>query len=244
MRILGIDTATPTASVALVEDEKLLAEQIHRQAKIPSDQAMSQPKGNHAEVILPLIGALLDGASLSLSELSGIAVTIGPGSFTGLRIALATVKGIAYEWGVPVVGISTLHANAARVDADGFICSLLDARKQEVYAALFRRAGKVLTRVSDDAVLSVSRVSELLSRCGAINPLLIGDGAQAYQKQLNDSFAGALRFAAGDEFGSVAAQAALLARQRIVAAAGDDLGVLAPLYLRPSEAESTRFLPR
>jgi tRNA threonylcarbamoyladenosine biosynthesis protein TsaB len=242
MRILGIDTATPTASVALIEDQKILAEQIHRQAKISSDQATPPPKGNHAEVLLPLIRALFAGANLSLSELSGIAVTIGPGSFTGLRIALATVKGIAYECGLPVVGVSTLHANAARVVDDGVICSLLDARKHEVYAALFRRAGKVFTRVSEDAVLSVSRVSELLSDCGAVKPFLIGDGAAAYEMQVKDSFGGALRFSAGDEFGSVAAQAALLARPRFLAQATDDIGVLSPHYLRPSEAQSKRFI--
>jgi len=242
MRILGIDTATPTASVALIEDQKILAEQIHRQAKISSDQAAPPPKGNHAEVLVALIRSLLAGASLSLSQLSGIAVTIGPGSFTGLRIALATVKGIAYEWGVPVVGVSTLHANAVRVLDNGIICSLLDARKQEVYAALFRRAGKVFTRVSEDAVLPVGRVSELLSDCGAVNPFLVGDGASAYEIQLRKSFGDAMRFSTGDEFGSVAAQAALLARQRFLAAATDDLGALSPHYLRSSEAQSKRFI--
>jgi tRNA threonylcarbamoyladenosine biosynthesis protein TsaB len=242
MRILGIDTATPSASVALIEDQKILAERIYRQAKISSDQAALPPKGNHAEVILPLIRSLLAGAGLSLSGLSGIAVTLGPGSFTGLRIALATVKGLAYEWGLPVVGVSTLHANAARVGDDGLICALLDARKQEVYAALFRRAGNALTRLSEDAVLSVCRVGELLSHCGAVKPFMIGDGAAAYEMQLQDSFGGAMRFSVGDEFGSVAAQAALLARQRFLAAATDDLGALAPLYLRPSEAESKRFI--
>jgi tRNA threonylcarbamoyladenosine biosynthesis protein TsaB len=242
MRILGIDTATPAASVALIDDQKILAEQIHRQAKISSDQAAPPPKGNHAEVLVALIRSLLAGASLSLNELSGIAVTIGPGSFTGLRIALATVKGIAYECGLPVVGVSTLHANAARVLDDGIIFSLLDARKQEVYAALFRRAGKVLTRVSEDAVLSVGSVSELLSHCGAVKPFLVGDGASAYETQLKKSFGEAVRFSIGDEFGSVAAQAALLARPRFLAQATDDLGALSPLYLRPSEAESKRFV--
>ncbi len=243
MRILGIDTATPTASVALIDDEKLLAEQIHGSASIASGQPSPQPKGNHAEVILPLIRSILDRGNLSLRELSGIALSIGPGSFTGLRIALATVKGIAYEWGLPVVGVSTLHANAARVDdGDGFVCSLLDARKHEVYAALFRRTGKVLTRLSEDAVLSVNRVSELLSHCRAANPFLVGDGASAYETQLKISFGGAMRFSAGDEFGSVAAQVAMLARERFLAADADDIGALSPVYLRPSEAESKRFL--
>lgn len=243
MRILGIDTATPVASVALIDEDKILAEQIYGAARSSSENSSPQPKGNHAEVILPLIRALLDGAKHSLGDLSGIAVSIGPGSFTGLRIALATVKGIAYECGLPVVGVSTLLANAARADvADGVVGSLLDARKHEVYGALFRRVGTNFTRLTEDAVLPVRRFGELLQESHAVCPLLIGNGAIAYQAQLKDCLSGAIHVSAGDEFASVAAQVALLARERIAAHASDDIGALAPIYLRPSEAESKRFL--
>ncbi|MGH7811313.1 MAG: tRNA (adenosine(37)-N6)-threonylcarbamoyltransferase complex dimerization subunit type 1 TsaB, partial [Candidatus Binatia bacterium] len=150
MRILGIDTATTTASVAIIENGQLVAEKLCDKTRAETTHATPQPQGNHAEIILPLIRSAFDHARVTLTDLSGVALSIGPGSFTGLRIALATVKGIAYEWGLPVVGVSTLHANAARVtDAADLVCSLLDARKREVYAALFRRENGALTRLSE-----------------------------------------------------------------------------------------------
>ena len=241
MRILGLDSATPAASVALVDDGQLVAEEFYDKPKKHCENASASAKGNHAEIVLPLIQSILDRAQFSLNDLSGIAVSIGPGSFTGLRVALATVKGIAYEWGLPVVGISSLHANAARVtDADGFICSLLDARKREVYAALFFRAGESLTRLSEDKVLPVEGVIELLRGAGATNCIIIGDGAKAYGNFLTSSLGAAVRMAAGAEYESVAAQVAKLSWGRFCAASSDDLGALVPLYLSLSEAQSKR----
>ncbi|HEY3166171.1 MAG TPA: tRNA (adenosine(37)-N6)-threonylcarbamoyltransferase complex dimerization subunit type 1 TsaB, partial [Candidatus Binatia bacterium] len=142
MRILGIDTATAAASVALIEDGKLVAEEIQSKTGKSSDREMGQRRGNHAEIVLPLIQSVLGKTRTTAADLSGIGISIGPGSFTGLRIGLATAKGIAYECGLPLVGVSTLQANAARVTGfDGIVCSLLDARKSEVYFALFRRIG-------------------------------------------------------------------------------------------------------
>ena len=152
--------------------------------------ATVQPGGNHAEFILPSIQSLLDKTHTALSVCPGIAVTVGPGSFTGLRIGLATVKGLAYECGIPVVGVSTLHAHAARVrNFTGLICPLLDARKSEVYVAFFRRGGEDLRRLTDDAVISVKGVIELLQNiwCGqSESALLIGDGAIAYKAGLTN----------------------------------------------------------
>src|SRR6185503_11903617 len=163
MKILGIDTATTTASVALIDDNQPVIEKFHNKNSEVSENLTIGPKGNHAEIILPLIRAVLDQAKLCLSELDGIAVSIGPGSFTGLRIALATVKGLAYDLGIPVVGISTLHAQASRVcDTGDLICAMLDARKREVYAALFRRVNGNLMRLSDDGVMSVTNAIEMI----------------------------------------------------------------------------------
>ena len=240
MRILGIDTAATTASVALIEDDQLLAEKFYNKSSEASENLTIQVKGNHAEIVLPLIQAVLDHSKFSLSDLNGIAVSIGPGSFTGLRIALATVKGIAYELGLPVVGISTLHAQAARVtDSDRLICALLDARKQEVYAALFRRVKGTLMRLSDDGVMSVTNAIELIQSTQQNESCIaIGDGANAYKKVLLDALGPALQIAEDGAYSTVAYRVADLARARIGAATMDDLGGLTPLYLRPSEAQS------
>src|SRR5688500_8214116 len=92
MRILGIDTAIPTASVALIQDGELLAEEIHTRPAKDKNGSGFQPFGNHAEVVLTLIESLFEKAQITVQRLSGIAVSIGPGSFTGLRIGLATAK--------------------------------------------------------------------------------------------------------------------------------------------------------
>ena len=241
MIILGLDTATPTASVALVEDAKLIAEEFYHKSKRPEADFPAHARGNHAEIVLPLIQSILDRAHISLKSLSGLAVSIGPGAFTGLRIALATVKGIAYDWRLPVVGVSTLHANAARVrDYEGVIGSLLDARKREVYAAIFLRQGQTLTSLSEERVCSIDSAIESLRDLGAANPVVIGDGAKAYEPLLVQAFGAAVRISAGDEFGSVAAEVAALSWRRFAQHGSDDLASLAPVYLRSSEAENKR----
>jgi tRNA threonylcarbamoyladenosine biosynthesis protein TsaB len=242
MRILGIDTATSIASVALVEDGNSIAEELHDRRTATIEAATVQLGANHTEFILPSIQSLLDKTHTALSGLSGIAVTVGPGSFTGLRIGLATVKGLAYPCGIPVVGVSTLHAHAARVrNFSGLIGSLLDARKSEVYVALFRRDREDLKRLTKDAVTSVKSVVELLQKYGAgqsESVLLIGDGAIAYKAGIVDVFGASLAISDGTEYGTVAAQAARLAEQRFRCGSVDDIGALAPAYLRLAEAES------
>jgi tRNA threonylcarbamoyladenosine biosynthesis protein TsaB len=192
---------------------------------------------------LPLIEAVLSAASASLQNLSGLAVSIGPGSFTGLRIGVSTVKGLAYGLGIPVVGVSTLLANAARVnDFDGLICSLLDARKGEVYAALFRRNGTALTRLTEDQAEGIADVTaELIWKFnGAESCLFIGDGSTAYATSLIDALGDRAILRSGDSSPSMASAVACLAAKRLKAGGEYNLGSLAPVYLRPSEAELKR----
>ena len=241
MRILGIDTATAVASVALVEDGKLVAEEIQSNRGNLSDGA---PRANHAEIVISLIQSVLTKAATSNADLSGIAVSIGPGSFTGLRIGLATAKGIAYEGGLPIVGVSTLHASAARVtDFEGIICSLLDARKSEVYFALFSREAHRIKRITVDAITSLGSLLDQVRNFGGgagASLLFVGDGARVYEKLFKNSFGEAAQISAGDGYCSIASQVSRLAEGRFHAHTTDDIARLVPVYLRPSEAESKR----
>src|ERR1051325_5013163 len=134
MRILGLDTATATASVALVEDGRIVADEITRENA--SHRFTGVSTGNHAEIVLPLIRSALEKAGATIADLTALAVSVGPGSFTGVRIGLSTIKGLSYGSSIPVLWFSTLLANAARVGSfEGLICSLFDARKKQVYAA-------------------------------------------------------------------------------------------------------------
>jgi tRNA threonylcarbamoyladenosine biosynthesis protein TsaB len=240
MRVLGIDTASPTASVAIVEDGALIAEEIRDRGGAARNAASPTLKGNHSEIVLPLVDAVLAKSGSRLDGLSGIAISIGPGSFTGLRIGLATVKGLAYDRQLPVVGVSTLLANAARVkELSGMICSLLDARKREVYAGLFQSNGQRLTRLTEDTIDSLRKILDLVKSLREANDqsvIFTGDGATVYEKLLLDEFAPFGQVAGGNS--SVAAAVAALGIERFSNGTADDLGALAPLYLRPSEAES------
>jgi len=239
MVILGIDTATTVASVAVVEDGSLVREAVHDPARSGNG---GPRRGNHAANLLPLIDRLLKESGRALTDIDGFAVAIGPGSFTGLRIGLSTVKGLVYGSDAPVVGLPTLHAVAARVDDfDGFICPLLDARKKEVYAALFHKAGERLERASEDVVAPPSSVIESIQRrIASERCLFIGDAVRVYEDAVKAALGANGLLTLGEGYRSTAAAVARLAIERIRRGDFEELGSLAPVYLRPSEAELKR----
>jgi tRNA threonylcarbamoyladenosine biosynthesis protein TsaB len=239
MRILGIDTATSTASVALVENGAIIADERYLQNLWGPRSKLNQPKAGHAEIILPLIESVLTAARCSLPDLDGIAISIGPGSFTGLRIGLSTVKGLAYGWQRPVAGVSTLWANAARVtNFVGVVCSLLDARKKEVYVSFFRRTADALTRLTEDTLAPVSAVIDQARNLASDAPcLFIGEGAKVYENVLSASFGNEVRCCAGDGYPSLASAVARLGEERLRVSDEDFLGAMVPVYLRLSDAE-------
>jgi tRNA threonylcarbamoyladenosine biosynthesis protein TsaB len=242
MRILGVDTATSTASVAVTDNGQIIAEEISSRSASANGGDGHHFSGNHAEILLPLIQSVLQSAGISVAELSCLAVSIGPGSFTGLRIGLSTVKGLAYGWGIPVVGVSTLLANAARVtDFDGLICSFLDARKKQVYAAVFHRRGDECERLTEDSILTPPEAIDRARKLQNGAPcLFIGDGTVAYEKLLLESFGNGVTLRTGDGRPSVASAVARLSNGECCISNLKTLGSLAPVYLRPSEAEVKR----
>jgi tRNA threonylcarbamoyladenosine biosynthesis protein TsaB len=239
MRIIGIDTATTAASVALVHDGTIVAEKSNPDDGAGGNGDRRPSKSNHAETILLLLESLLQSAGLSLQDIDGIALSIGPGSFTGLRIGLSTVKGLAYGSSLPVVGVSTLLAQAARVtDYDGLICPVLDARKNEVYVALFKKTGDTVHRLCEDTVASAAAILEITRPLAKGTPcLMIGDGAAVYKQWLLQQLGAGALFQTGEFSLSVAATVARLSEQRFRSNDVDDLGSLTPVYLRRSQSE-------
>lgn len=242
MTILGIDTATSIASVALVENGKLIAEGLYPPRGGQTSAGPCIAKSNHAEIVLPLVDSVLRRAGTALSEIGGIAVSIGPGSFTGVRIGLSTAKGLAYGAGIAVVGISTLHANAARVNSgfDGWICPCLDARKNEVYAALFQKSGELLKRLTPDSIAATSSLAKSLRSFHQGAPcLFVGDGASAHWDLLEKLPWIDARVIAEAALPSVASAVGRLG-EAAFDDAETDYGVarLVPVYLRRPECES------
>src|SRR5262245_42025434 len=237
MRVIGIDTASGAASVALVENGLLLSEKTELSSDFPSDALRRSSKSNRAETLLPLIEELFKNTGVSLQDITGFALSIGPGSFTGLRIGLSTVKGLAYGWGIPVVGVSTLFAYAGRVtDYEGLNLAPCDARINEVYAALFQNHSDGVNLVTEDAVTSATNVVEMVRGLQGHSPcLFVGDGAVVYKNLLLELPRVCLPEATN--YPTVAAAVACLGKDRFRCNRVDDLGVLTPVYLRPSEAE-------
>jgi tRNA threonylcarbamoyladenosine biosynthesis protein TsaB len=220
MVTLGVDTSAVTVSVALEEDGALLGEMYAR------------AKQQHSAVLLPMIDALLRHCGRAIADVGRFAGTRGPGSFTGVRIGVAAVKGLAQAGGKPCAGISTLAAMAAQAAFPGSVlCCAMDARRAQVYAALFEGAN----RLCDDEALPIEVLEQRLLVLG--RPVtFLGDGAaicyEAMQKRPGWRLAPEhLRFQRA--YGAV-----------LAAAEGDyrPAADLRAVYLRPSQAESEREL--
>lgn len=164
--ILGIESSAISAGCALVEGGKIVAE------------GFLNTRHTHSETLLPMVRDMLKSVGVALANVDRIAVTAGPGSFTGLRIGIATVKGLCMGAEKPCVGVSTLEAIAYNfIGVDGVICACMDARCKQVYNALFRSEGGVITRMCDDRAITLAELSEELSKLdGRI--VLAGDGAE------------------------------------------------------------------
>jgi tRNA threonylcarbamoyladenosine biosynthesis protein TsaB len=239
MRLLGVDTSSTHASVAIVENGGIICEKIYRrEGSVASDR--THRNNSHAEILLPLIESALTAAGFSLGDISGFAVAIGPGSFTGLRIGLSMVKGLAYGCDVATVGISTLHASAAREsDFNGVVCALLDARKKEVYAAFFRRRGGPLERLTEDRVMSFGALIDTLHQFGSAHPILLtGSGVTEYGNPVMECLGSHVRVRSDQGLPSVAGAVALLGEACFARGEGGPLTSLVPRYLHSSEPQS------
>ncbi len=225
MRLLAIDTSTTSSSVALMEAGRLSAEWL------------ANPEAAHSSALMHWLDLVLKSAGLSPDDLDAFGVTLGPGSFTGLRVGIATVKGLALATGKPVAGYSSLAMLAMNVPyAAHPVCSMLDARKKEVYAAVYRCDG--LPRpVVDDCVTSPGAFLELIRE----PTIFVGSGALRYRELIEDMLGAAAIFAPDSCHAPRASSGALLAADAF--SRGDIIpaGAIVPVYIRPSEAEIARM---
>lgn len=175
MKIMGIDTSATAAGVSICEDGKVLSE------------FFINVKLTHSQTMMPMVKAALDCAMLELSDIDGFAVANGPGSFTGLRISIAAVKGMAFALGKPCVGISTLEAIAQNAQSiPGILCPVMDARVGQVYNALFESDGKQMARLCPDRALTIAELAEELKNMEQ-PVILVGDGANLCYQEFSGS---------------------------------------------------------
>ena len=172
MPILAIETATLVSSVALATSDTLLAE------------ITLQTKKTHSELLMPHIAKILDMAGVSRTDITAVAVSIGPGSFTGLRIGLATAKSLAYAMKIPLVGVPTLAALAYGCFVPGAILSpILDAQKGNVYQALFEWQNGNLKELMPATVIGIDEALDSLAQYSA-PVILMGEAAVLHREKI------------------------------------------------------------
>jgi len=225
MIILSVDSATPVAGVAIIDQNKILAENFLN-------------TGNtHSEQLLPLVAQTLQGVKLTLKDIDGIAVSIGPGSFTGLRIGLATAKGLAQVGKIKLAAVPTLDALAQNlVGTRGYICPILNARKSEVYTALYETRGSELNRISEYQALSPAVLCQQLKELQQTVTFL-GDGVFAYREVISSQMGEQAQWAPLHNMLPRASSLALLGLKKLSEGKTEDIFTLTPFYLRKSEAE-------
>ncbi|MGE5418024.1 MAG: tRNA (adenosine(37)-N6)-threonylcarbamoyltransferase complex dimerization subunit type 1 TsaB [Acidobacteriota bacterium] len=228
--LLAIDTATPVAGVALADESKILFE-------IKANLGF-----NHSRTILRMVESMLDLAGIRLGEVDALAVTTGPGSFTGLRIGLATAKGLAMASAKPIIGISTLDALAYNYCwAAPLMCPILNARKSEVYTAFYRGGTEFPERITDYMALSpedlIIRSRDIIEREAATHMVFTGDGLPVYGELLETELGALAKCAPRVLAYPSAASAARLAIKRMECGEIDDIYDITPVYVRLSEAE-------
>ncbi len=223
MKVLGIDTSTSCGSVGLIDAESIISEYL---LNIPV---------THSERLLGAIELILKEARFAIGDLDGWAISLGPGSFTGLRIGVSTVKGLALATQKPVAGVSTLDVLAYQISSTPYlICPILDARKGEVFTAFYRYGeGNDLKRQS--AYLAI-KPEDLIKKIQE-RTIFIGDGVRTYRDYLRNSLGSLaifpptpLNFPHGSGVAKLGLE--LLRKGEYL-----DLATFTPLYVRPSEAE-------
>ena len=234
MKILAIDTTAVTAAAALVEDGRILG--------------TYQQNGTltHSETMLNMVENLLSNAKVTPDMLDLLAVSAGPGSFTGVRIGVSIIKGLAFGQNIPCVPVSTLDAlsenlrpMAEALGHDFYVCPVMDARRAQVYNALFHVEGGTAQRLREDRAISLAELKEDIKNLS--EPVfLVGDGSVLCYNALKDAVQ-ELELPPEHRMHQRAAGVALAARQMIARGEKGDGGALTPNYLRLSQAERERL---
>ena len=225
MKILGINTSTKFCNLGLIEDEDVLIE-----------YTINGLKKKHSSILVPAIKDLLKTMGLKMEEINGIAISIGPGSFTGLRIGLCVAKGLCYARSLPLLGITTLDAMAFPLkEIPYLICPLLESKKDEIYDVVFR-GGDSLHRVMD---YKCEDIQSLLVRLSPLKEKIIflGDGIKKHRDIIKEKIGKDALFIDSQLNLPVATSIAFLGLNKLKKGEEDDISTITPFYLRKSEAE-------
>lgn len=226
MLILSVDSSATPASVCLYDD-KVLAEYF------------INTRLTHSQTLVAMIESVLKITGIKAEDIDLFAVNNGPGSFTGVRIGVSAVKGMAYAQDKPCVAVSTLHSMAYNfLTENAVVCACMDARRQQVYTALYKISEGMVEQLCDDRAISIEAlVSELRSIGGKV--ILVGDGAELVYnscEELNNVI-----MAPSNQRYQRASSVAMIAAEKAIKADTISAAALMPSYLRLSQAERERM---
>jgi tRNA threonylcarbamoyladenosine biosynthesis protein TsaB len=221
MKILSVDTSSNVASVAITDDEKLICE------------ITVNTKKTHSQTIMPMIDSALKQSELEISDIDLIASANGPGSFTGLRIGVSAVKGLAHAAKIPVVGVSILEAMAYNLPFCEYVISpMMDARRQQVYNAVYEWKNEELSEIKAPRALSVDElIEELLTSDKRV--VFLGDGVDVHKAYIQEKMGDKAVFAPVSAKEQRASGLAVAAKKKKAVSCYE----LAPIYLRKPQAE-------
>lgn len=221
MNLLCIDTSTENLSLSISRDEKILK---FRNAKLNRPLDLS---------IMPSIKKILDNAGMPMNRLDGFAVGLGPGSFTSLRVGLSTVKGLAYGTHKPVVGVPSLDILAMNARGSAQICTLRDARRNLVYACLYKKEGSSLKRKSGYFLANIQDVLKQVK--GEVT--FIGDGLKLYKDDIKKVKGITPKFTDEKYIFPQARHLVPLVLKQLKEGKGDNIDKMIPLYLYPDHCQ-------
>ncbi|MCI0469504.1 MAG: tRNA (adenosine(37)-N6)-threonylcarbamoyltransferase complex dimerization subunit type 1 TsaB [Nitrospirae bacterium] len=222
MKLLAIETSTMFGGLAVLDSGNLIAE------------SRLNVRTTHSERLLPEIRYIMSQSGLSITDIDVFAISIGPGSFTGLRVGLSAVKGLVYPTDAKLVSVPTLEAFAWNIPFSAYpVCPLLDARKKEVYAGLFRWSDNGFIRVINEQAVSIDNLISKIKE----KTIFIGEGAMIYRENIQKGLGEMAIFAPPQAMSPSPSNVAFLGMIKALRGDFDDPVTLAPYYIRKSEAE-------
>ncbi len=228
MLVFGIDTCCMAATAAIMNEKIMVAQTVINQNK------------THSQIMMPQIEQMFKAAEVEPSGIDAFAAAVGPGSFTGVRIGVATAKALAQAANKPCVAVSTLEALAfSSKYFDGIICPVLDARRNQVYNALFY-GGKEMKRLTDDRALALDELLTQLKEYGK-KVLFMGDATLVFEEEIRSALGELAYFAPKVSNLNLAGAVAEIGLDKLKKGETIQYGKLVPEYIRLSQAEREKL---
>ncbi len=225
MRILALDTSTNVATAAILEDGVIIGEYSCNKGK------------THSQRLMPMIQSLLESVGLKAADIDAFAASVGPGSFTGLRIGVTTVKAMAFAAQKPVISVYTLDALAYNLPlSKAILCPVIDARNNQVFTAVYKFSGEKLERLTDYLGIHINELADILQAMEG-DVIFLGDAAGMHKDFFYERLGSRAAMAPANSAGARAASVAVLAGRAFEEGRLEDCYDMVPFYLRKSQAE-------